>query len=425
MKKKLLSTQDILLMFIILLCVCISGCDSERENFLGSMTVQLALKDGLGDISLENIPVVITNLEDNSVREEASSNAGIAEFTDIPSGVYTISISASREEGEYILSGSASNVLVEMGQNTYISISIDAMNPSADLVIKEVYYAGTTQPVYFKDQFIEIFNNSSEVIYADGLYIAHLLMHSTWNATVPYNQFLDLEENVYADYIEQVPGNGTDYPIDPGKSIVIALNAMDFKEDNPQPERALNMTNADFERYAVTWLESQGRIPNYTFDFDNPDVTNMQPIFLSTNGYNPSFFMMYIAGPSMVIFRRDEAFTQDDLVLYQYTNASGTPTEVEIMKIPVSSILDGVDFMDHAEEGDWKRLPTSIDASFNYLRPDGRASYSFMSLRRRIDQQASARFGRVVLQTTMNSFADFEAITPPDPRGYDHNPFKK
>lgn len=423
MKKNMRITTCFLLLSVILSPVLFYGCQTEKENFLGSMSVQLSLKEGLGDILLENINVVLTNMEDNSVRESLSNENGLVEFTDIPAGSYNISVSESREEGEYILSGSADNILVEMGQNTYLTITIDAINPSSGLVIKEVYYAGTSQPVYFKDQFIEIFNNSSEIIYADGLYVAHLLMHSTWNATTPYSQFLDLNEHVYADFIEQVPGNGMDYPVEPGKSIIITLNAMNFKEDNPQPDRAIDMTIADFERYGVNWLEEQGRIPNYTFDFDNPDVTNMEPVFLSTNGYNPSFFMMYIAGPSMVIFRKDEAFTSDDLVLYEYTNASGTPTEVEIMKIPVPLIIDGVDFLDHAEEGDWKRLPASIDASFNYLRPDGRASYSFMSLRRKIDQQASSRFGRVVLQTTRNSFADFEAITNPDPRGYDNITF--
>ncbi len=408
-----------LLLFTLLSAFFLTGCEQEKGDYLGSVTVLLVLHEGLGDISLDNVQVTLVNLQDNAVRKSFSDPSGMTVFSQVPSGSYNITVTDSREEGAYILSGSLTNILVSMKQTTSINLTVDAISPGSDFVIKEVYFAGTAQPVFFKDQFIEIFNNSSEVLYADGLYVAHLLMHSDWNASEPYSRYLNLEENVYADFVEQIPGNGQDYPVEPGKSIVIALNAMDFREDNPQPERAINLTNASFERYAVNWLESLGRLPNYTFDFNNPDVPNMTPVFLSTNGYNPSFYMMHIAGPSIVIFRREEPITPDDIIVYEYLNQNGAPSEVDVVRIPVPLVMDGVDFLNTADEGQWKRLPTSIDASFNYLRPDGNSSYSFMSLRRKIDPEASNRFGRVVLQTTRNSYVDFQAITAPDPRGYD------
>jgi hypothetical protein len=76
--------------------------------------------------------------------------------------------------------------------------------------------------------------------------------------------------------------------------------------------------------------------------------------------------------------------------------------------------------MENSTLGDWKRLPDAIDASFTYLKADGNAFYSGLSTRRKVDAEASAKFGRVVLQDTNNSSSDFETITTPDPRGYDN-----
>jgi hypothetical protein len=65
-------------------------------------------------------------------------------------------------------------------------------------------------------------------------------------------------------------------------------------------------------------------------------------------------------------------------------------------------------------------MPASIDGSFTYLKADGGAFYSGMSLRRKINETATSRFGRVVLQDTNNSSSDFESINTPDPKGYDN-----
>lgn len=418
------STLAFLISGLFLMGLAFTACekDEEEEDFLGSVTVQLELADGLGEIPLANVNVSLISIADNVERKALADASGLAEFTDIPAGNYNLNVMEPREEGEYTLTGTKSNVVVQMQENTHVVLTLDAINPDAGLVIKEVYFVGAADnfSTLFKDQFVEIFNNSSETIYADGLYLAVALPQTPTNNAVNMTEHVDLDEYVYAEMVDQIPGNGTDWPIEPGGSLVIALNAINFKEDNPFAEFAVDNSHADLERYTVQWMEDRGRNGNPWFDFDNPDVPNMTNIFYSQQGnVNHTLYLMNVPGPSKFIFWKEDGFTEADVFLYEFQNAAGADRAHELLRVPTELIVDGIDVMENAEDGAWKSLPESIDASFTYLKADGNAYYSSMSLRRKIDTEASARFGRVVLQNTKNSFNDFEAIDYPDARGYD------
>lgn len=421
MKKSFIEKLLSLKALVILLLLVATGCEKDEnpEDFLGSITVQVQLKDGLGDISVENLNISLVNIQDNIEKKALTNAQGIANYESLPAGIYNINISESREDGLYYLTGSLNNIVVEMKQNTIANVTVDAVNPEANFVIKEVYHPGAADAYVsmFKDQFLEIFNNSSETLYADSLYIACLFPERPQTSEAPLAASHDITKFVYAEMIERVPGNGKQYPIEPGKSFVIALNAINFKEGNPNADKAVDNSNADFERYGVDWLEAQGRTANKFFDFDNPDVPNMTNIFMSEKH---SIFIMEINGPSIVIFRSDKEFDSSDVYDYNYTTAYGSPAEVNLVKIPVENIIDGIDIMENSTLGDWKRLPTSIDASFTYLKADGGSFYSSQSTRRKVDEVATAKFGRVVLQDTNNSNADFETLDTPDPKGYDN-----
>jgi hypothetical protein len=265
----------------------------------------------------------------------------------------------------------------------------------------------------FKDQFIEIFNNSSEVIYADGLYVGHVFPDPA-NFPKVYSQMLDVENKVYLQWVYQIPGNGTQYPIQPSKSIMIALNAMNFKEGNPNADKAVNNTVADFEIYAGPWIEAQGGTA-HIWDFDNPNVPNVVPIFINLP---INIFLIDLTNPALVIFRKEQEFTQNDVYTLNYVSNTGYDREEKMITIPTSIVIDGVEAMGTSDRGIYKKLPTKIDASFTYLNADGGAFYNSQSLRRKIDEAATAKFGRIILQDLNNSFLDFEAINYPDAKGY-------
>ncbi len=93
-----------------------------------------------------------------------------------------------------------------------------------------------------------------------------------------------------------------------------------------------------------------------------------------------------------------------------------TPTnQIFYLRIPVKDIIDGVDVLDNSSAAQFKRMNSRIDAGFAYLKADGNAFYSGMSLRRKLK---TTEGGRSILQDTNNSSEDFEAIDRPTPRNY-------
>ncbi len=406
---------------ISLLFVSCGNDDDDNESYLGSLTVKLELKEGLSDIELDDVDAVLVNIQDNTEREAESDDNGILKFENLPAGNYNLNVSESREDGAYTLTGTMSSISIAAQEDKNITVEIDAVVAGADFVIKEVYYvgAGDNYASLFKDQFIEIFNNSGETLYADGLHVASLYGQADDNADVNYATVLDIEENVYAEFIYVIPGNGTEHPVEPGKSIVICLNAMNFKESNMSPDMAQDLTGADFELYSIDYLVERGRDASSAgyWDFNNPDVPNVELAYLNNV---LSFPLIDIYGPGIVIFRPETEIDYHENTITYTTVHDADDMEYILVPIPVESIIDGVEILKTSNEGDWKRIPSSIDASFHYINPDALASYTSESSVRKVDEEATRKLGRVVLMDTNNSYNDFEVVVPATPRGYDN-----
>lgn len=394
----------------------LTSCEKDRpEDLLGSISVQLKLKEGLGDISLADVNLSLINTQDNVEKKMLANQAGAATFGSLTAGTYNLNVSEPRENGEYTLTGTATNIVVRMKEETTVELILDATISNAGLVIKELYFvgAGDGYVSLFKDQFIEIFNNSSEVIYADGLHVGHFFSVESLSLPPSETPGLDIENSVYMDWVYKIPGDGMKYPIAPSKSIMIALNAINFKEGNPKADKAVDNSIADFEFYGVDWLEAQGRT-GHLWDFNNPDVPNVTPVYLGTAG----LALMDLTSPVVMIFRKENDFNQSDIYNFHYTNKSGSEKEIDLVKFPAKEIIDGVEVLGNSSLGKFKKLSKKVDASFTYINPDGGAYYNSKSLRRKIDASATAKFGRTVLQDLNNSFQDFEVLDLPTPKSY-------
>jgi len=401
-----------LIAFFLLVSVTLS-CEKDDETpNLGELNVQVTLASGLSDISLADIDVSITNTLDNSLLNTITDENGLATFSDISVGTYTVVVAKTTDE--YTLSGAANNAIVLKQEATTTNIEVNAVNQNGGLVIKEVYSAGSSYFTLFKDAFVEIFNNSSETLYADGMYIANLSGGSGSDGSTAIYTVLTDTDYVYTDVMSQIPGDGTEYAVEPGKSIVIALNAVNYKEGSTNAEGELDNTDATLEHYSVDWLEAQGRFGNTFFETDNPAVPNMTNIYMfdATN-----FFRLTTSSASVVLVNSDASFSDADIVTY---TTPGTTNEFKLMKIAVDKVVDGVDILDNSAASEYKRTPSSIDAGFTYVNADGAVSYTGLSSRRKVDEVATARFGRTILMDTDNSTVDFEAIAFPDKYGYNN-----
>lgn len=260
---------------------------------------------------------------------------------------------------------------------------------SNGFVIKELYYAGSTTPAngrYFQDQFIEIYNNSDSVLYADGLTVvegAHI--SSRANA-----QFTEFPNCFVVGALYTIPGSGKEHPVMPGESILIASMAINHQQVNPHSP--VDLSRADFE-----WFDAGN-------DVDVPEVPNLIRNFC----YSNTIWVMHVRGvKAYAIFRLTGSYADFHLQhAIQVPTASGS--SVVRIRIPNALILDAVELGAAGAIGS-KALSPSLDLSYTYCL----ATYNGRSVRRKVSHWVN---GRAVLVDTNNSAFDFIPNTIPKPR---------
>ncbi|WP_288445590.1 DUF4876 domain-containing protein [uncultured Chryseobacterium sp.] len=303
-----------------------------------------------------------------------------------------------------------------------------------DLVIKQYYYAGsdTKLGANFRDQFIEIHNNSDQTIYADGLYLVFLEGNTNnnpttytlsngqydWSKTAGGGSAANTDY-VYSNIFIKIPGSGSQDPILPGKSIVIAQTAinhkMPFDDINgngvaiQDPDRTVDLSHADFETYMGDYNTSIGKKP-FAWDIQNIMVPDMLVSYWSIASNDLILNVNSMLG--LGILRATDA----EVAAWKKVAAPKAPTGTLFLQIPKSYIIDGIDITDKEQKAP-KDFPADIDASRTFIvNAAGQAEGTFtgLSVIRKTKEMIN---GRVVLQDTNNSANDFVTIKA-NPRGY-------
>jgi hypothetical protein len=275
------------------------------------------------------------------------------------------------------------------------------LGSSNALVFKEYYYSASLTPAgkqYSSDQFIEIYNNSENVVYADGLSIVE---HESYGIGTNFWAYMD--NSFVVKMIWTFPGNGSDYPINPGNSICMARDAFDHKDDpNGNPLSPVNMGNADFE----FWVDmARGS------DIDNFNSPNLIEDLFTFRGSDVVF---HIKGGSAIAIV-DIALDSTDRT--NYINANLIKKESTSSRwyctITNDMVIDAVEVVFDEAHAVYKRFPLVLDAGYTYV-PSG--SKSGKCIRRKIKTIID---GRVVYQDTNNSTEDFEKDVDPKPWIYE------
>ncbi len=111
--------------------------------------------------------------------------------------------------------------------------------------------------------YLRLYNNADTVVYLDGLIVgAGLAAQFNDLPTYPcalYAPYALDSRGVWAHWFHQLPGRGSDYPLLPGGTAVLATDAIDHR---PLYPIGLDLRRASFEFYAGAG------------DVDNPDVPN-------------------------------------------------------------------------------------------------------------------------------------------------------
>ncbi|MCF2876576.1 MULTISPECIES: DUF4876 domain-containing protein [unclassified Tenacibaculum] len=395
--------------------------------------------------STAGIQVKLKSINSTDEYISTTDTEGNVNFDAVNPGTYNLTATASFTSNEYKnffgvattettvnFSGTLDNIVINNSSDMNKTVVLKT-SKIGDLLIKQVYYAGSDifNSASFRDLFFELYNNSNEVIYLDGLHFAQVYGRTTssvktytlTNGQFDWTKSIDQTKGdksntdyTYADHIIKFPGTGKQYPLNPGESTVVAGTAINHKQplvtptktyQVAKPELTIDLSGANFEVNFVDYFNSIGKTPLST-DIDNPSVQNMDIVY---NNYQRELILDPSGRDSFVIFRIDDFNTLNKIPNPQTTNI--TSKTRKFVQIPNNIIIDGVEVRKaDAAKAAPRRLDSSIDAGQMFV-PKGQ--YSSQSIIRKVAQT----FGtRKVLQDTNNSENDFIAIDIPVPGGW-------
>ena len=385
---------------MVLAVLAMVGCQKT-----GTKTISINVKVdetklvAAGIPSPESYGVKTSNFATGSVIETTTEN-GIATAVGIIPGVYTVTVSASQNQGgfTYTIAGSESNVSL-IADGAEVVVNVDAVKEAA-LVFKEIYYTGVDPAnFYFRDQFYEIYNNSTEVVYADGLCIAETVF-ANYDKSIIYEWPIEnADQYVFARVIWQLPGDGKTYPVQPGESFVIAQWATNHKAENLSKGLSpVDLTGAEFEA-----IEKETTF-NGILLTDNLAI-NMKKVVQA--GYAMPQWLTSTDGSRYVLFKPSKPLKNEDFITATNADYQGTAREIAI-----SDVIDAVQAVNNESGMSVLGLPTALDAGAIWCS----GSYVGESIARKIKETRPD--GTKVYQDTNNTSNDFEVKKDPQLRRY-------
>lgn len=376
--------------FNVLLLIVVIGfvaCNKDDDKVAAkyTLTVTIDYPEEINASDVANLVVKANNLQTSSEYNATVAQGKITLV--LPAGEYDVQ--ATGKTPDYALSGLKSRVGVYADASTTVQLNIAA---GSGLVFKEIYYSmvknGKTP--YF-DQFYELYNNSNEVIYLDQLIFGIVEGGQGGIASAWMENGELMKKYPMVNYTMAFPGNGKDYPLQPGKSVVIAQDAFNHHSDPAGFSGSpVDLGNADWETYIEGYTDR---------DVDNPAVSNLDIIYATAKGVD---FMIPYSGSAVIIARLPEGvkamdFAMDDANFMTKPNSTAS---TKYLMIPQEYVLDGVDLVNSVEAKRVKHLRPEVDAG----RAFNTADYNGTSLRRKV---VSISDGRPVYLDTNNSSEDF------------------
>lgn len=371
------------------------SCKKDKPEEAQEVKVQvlLQLPKEVDKAQVGELWVYMENTSSKHVDSAASDKGAAVNFV-LPVGSYDVRVS-----GRYV---DASRVVyiagTLLGQNLsgeQCELNIELTQSTTEaLVIKEFYYGGcvatATNKAYQRDQYLEIYNNSAETVYADGISIC--ITAANTNKAKEKQALSDYigGDRIPINMLYQIPGSGREVPIAPGKSIVIAERALNHKAE--VAGSPVDLSGADFEIY-----------DNHKLDIDVPSVPNLKKYY----SYSQSFTVFHAGGAwSLFLVRTDKPVQEVlDGNIIEYKLNNGKPGKT--YAIPARYVIDAVQTAKD-EQLLCQVFPSSLDAGFTYSTTE-----AGKCVQRKVAREENGRF---VLEDTNNSTNDFKPNATPSPR---------
>lgn len=380
------------------------SCDDDfKESVSYPVEIILTFPSDIKESDVREGSITFKNLSSGLSSEyRYPSEKGISVLT----GLYDVEYAATvvSNEGTILtLRGVARSVQI-VSSGTLIRIEAYCNLEADDLIISEVFFAGTLQNSgnqYIGDDYVKLYNNTDHVVYADGI----TLFESKFLTTQKLSFTPDImNEAVTVQALYTIPGNGQEHPVDPGEYILLADIGIDHRTINPN---SFSLEHADWEWYDVSTVPSN-------VDIDSPTVPNLDKWYC----YTRSIWMLHNRGFKAYGIARIPIDREDYLKNYWYsydyelvTNAGTFPMSQSAYKIPNEWIIDVVNCSVEAE-WQWNVTSPKLDMGWTYCGTiDKDKTRYFHAVRRKLLYLRED--GTPVFKDTNNSTLDFNSHTTP------------
>ena len=354
----------------------------------------------------QNLDVTFINFAEQIETKATVDENGYIKAQIIP-GIYNIVIQSIQdyEETSYFVNGLAQNVpfsesIPTEKVETSQTISITPIIKESPLCFREIFYAGS-EGWYFRDQFYEIYNNSNKVVYLDNLCLANLVPEYPTTALPEWPAADGVDNYAYAVTMWQIQGDGDDYPLQPGESIVFVQEAADHITNSDGTSVINSTTSADFECWSGNPQRINAEIPDVPYVFWSGNISKM--MWLTT--VDGSALALYQPGKKLE-FGSD--YWKEGITTSAQVGGNGQ----QYARLPINDILDAVECIPTSNDMDMKRIPGLLDMGATWV--DG--YYNGKSVSRKIESYRED--GSPIFQDTNNSTADFEVQDNPTIRRY-------
>lgn len=388
---------------VILAAACTDMKNSNPyEESLNVLTVTALYPEGYQGFDLEGSLAVVEEMNTGNRYSVPTDAAGCFSLS-LRNGIYRINVSGRFDRD--VFNGAADKVVIS-GSDVAMSLPL-SYSRAGSIVIKELYCGGCKmlpqEGNYQGDQYFILHNNDYNVQYLDSLCFGTLSPNNSTGTNPWVSKNESTGETIFPDFLPiiqavwQMPGDGDDFPLQPGEDAVICLRgAIDHTLQYPL---SVNLNKPDyFVCYNITyfWNTMYHPAPGNLISQDR-----IVDVVIKTGQANA--YTLSLSSPTLVIWK------PEGMTMHEFANAPGNVIPVpgsnvdDVVTIPMDWVYDAVEVFDGRSANNSKRLPPAVDAGY-IMQTD---TYLGRSLMRHVDENASAAAGYEVLADTNNSLNDF------------------
>ncbi len=363
MKKNLILSM----MMLAVMSTSFVSCSSDDDPVIvKNGTVTLEMPINVTDVVLKSFEGTATDVQTGKAvtlpTPMKDGNNYVISIPEIEEGNYNI---AAKGAISFLKDGIAgttdfevsnTNVLLSEKSNS-LKLAVNSFQAEGGFVISEIFFTGTTTPEnkpYSNDQYMVITNNSDVTLYADSIAIlqSEFLTNDKQDYT-PDKMSTDFSVN----FVFMIPGSGTTVPVAPGQSLLVAINAINHVENNPN---SFDLSGADYEFF------DESSNPNYTdVDGTAKNLDRWYTYSATVTGFHNRGFKSYAIAKMKTdkdTWLKDYAYTAE----YVFTfNEYSFPMSTDTYRVPNDWILDAVN-LSVESEFQWIVTSSALDAGWTY-----------------------------------------------------------